>query len=98
MKKLLLLAAAVVLSIPSASFAQRVVVRVGPPPRVVEHPGPRPHAGWVWIDGHHRWDGRQYVWVAGYWTAPPRPHAVWIRGHWQHRRDGWVWIEGHWRY
>jgi WXXGXW repeat (2 copies) len=97
MKKLILLAAAVLFSLPSASFAQRIVVRVAPPPVVVEHPGPRPHPGWVWIDGHHQWDGRRYVWAHGYWIAPPRPHAVWVRGHWRHAHGGYVWVDGHWR-
>lgn len=97
MKKLLLIAAAgAMLSLPSA-FAQRIVVRVGPPPVVVEHPGPRPHPGWVWVGGYHRWDGARYNWVGGHWVEPPRPHAVWVAGHWRHDPDGWVWIEGHWR-
>lgn len=96
MKKVILLAAAVLLSIPSASFAQ-IVVRIAPPPVVVEHPGPRPHPGWVWIDGHHQWDGRRYVWAHGYWAAPPRPHAIWVRGHWGHVHGGYVWVDGHWR-
>lgn len=97
MKKLLLVAAAALLSLPPA-FAQHIYVRVGPPPVRVERPGPRPHPGWVWIGGYHRWDGRAYVWVPGRWAAPPRPHAVWIGGHWRHERGGWYWVEGHWRY
>jgi hypothetical protein len=44
----------------SAAFAQ-VVVRVAPPPPIVERhpvaPGPR----YVWVGGYHRWDGRRYV-------------------------------------
>lgn len=96
MKKLLLVATAALLSLPPA-FAQRIYVRIGPPPVVIEHPGPRPHAGWVWINGYHRWDGRAYVWVHGRWAAPPYPHAVWVDGHWRHAPGGWYWVEGHWR-
>lgn len=96
MKKLLLIATAALLSLPPA-FAQRVVVRVGPPAPIVERPGPRPHPGWVWIGGYQRWDGRAYVWVPGRWAAPPRPRAQWVPGHWRHQPGGWVWIEGHWR-
>lgn len=97
MKKLLLIAAAVTLfSVPQV-FAQSVVVRVGPPPVVIEHPGPRPHPGWAWVAGYHRWDGARYVWVPGRWVMPPRPRAVWVPGHWRRRPDGYVWIEGHWR-
>lgn len=84
--------------LPAASFAQvGVVVRVGPPAAVVEHPGPRPHEGYVWIAGYHRWDGARYVWVPGRWDRPPRPHAVWVPHHWVHRRGGYVLVEGHWR-
>ncbi len=98
-KRLLLLATAALLSIPSipSAVAQRIYVRVGPPPIRVERPGPRPHDGWVWVGGYHRWDGAHYVWVPGNWVAPPRPRAVWVPGHWRHEAGGWYWIEGHWR-
>jgi hypothetical protein len=97
MKRVLIVAAAsLLLSVPSA-FPQRIVVQVAPPPVVVEHPGPRPHDGWVWVPGYHRWDGHRYNWVGGRWAAPPRPHAVWVPGHWRHEAGGYVWIEGHWR-
>ena len=75
-----------------------VVVRVAPPAPIVEHYGPRPHPGYVWVSGYHRWDGVRYVWVPGSWVAPPRPHAVWVPHHWVHRGGGWVLVEGHWRY
>ena len=98
-KNLLIVATAALLSIPSFSpaFAQHIYVRVGPPPVVVEHPGPRPHRGWVWVGGFHRWDGGRYVWVPGHWVEPPRAHAEWVPGHWRHEAGGWYWVEGHWR-
>jgi len=98
-KNLLIVATAALLSIPSFSsaFAQRVYVRIGPPPVVVEHPGPRPHEGFVWVGGYHRWDGARYVWVPGHWVEPPRRHAEWVPGHWRHEAGGWYWVEGHWR-
>jgi hypothetical protein len=80
----------------NAAQAQ-VVIRVAPPAPVVEHYGPRPHPGYVWVGGYHRWDGARYVWTPGYWAAPPRPHAVWVAGHYVHRGGGWVFVEGHWR-
>jgi hypothetical protein len=79
--------------------AARVYVRVGPPRAVVEvrtaAPGPR-H---VWVAGHHRWDGRAYVWEAGRWVVPPRAsYRTWVPGHWAHsRRHGYYWVDGHWR-
>jgi hypothetical protein len=99
MKKLLLVATAAILSIPSipSALAQRVYVQIDPPHVIVEHHGPRPHRGWIWVDGHHQWDGHHYVWVHGYWIAPPHEHAVWVPGEWRHEPGGWFWVDGHWR-
>ena len=80
----------------TASFAQ-VIVRVAPPPVIVEHPGPPPRAGYIWTPGYHRWDGARYIWVPGRYAYPPRPHAVWVPHHWAERHGTWVFEEGHWR-
>ena len=75
----------------------RVYVASPPPPILVEtRPGP-PGSGQVWISGYHRWEGRRYVWVPGYWTVPPHHRGEWIPGHWQETRRGWRWLPGHWR-
>ncbi|MBX6360834.1 YXWGXW repeat-containing protein [Pseudacidobacterium ailaaui] len=95
MKKIAL-AGVLAFALTAPSFAQ-VIVRVAPPPVVVEHPGPPPHPGYVWVAGYHRWDGVRYVWVPGHYVLPPRPRAVWVPGHWVARRGGWVFVEGHWR-
>jgi hypothetical protein len=95
-KKLVFAALLAFSLLPAASYAQ-VYVHVGPPARIVEHPGPRPHAGWVWVGGYHRWDGAHYVWSPGEWREPPHPHAVWVAHRWEHRHGGWVLVEGHWR-
>ncbi len=100
MKKLILAAicfAGLTSGIAMNSAQAQVVVRIAPPPPIVEHYGPRPHPGYVWVGGYHRWDGARYVWVPGSWAAPPRPYAHWVPGRWAHRPGGYVWIEGHWR-
>jgi hypothetical protein len=80
-----------------AATAQ-VIVHGGPPPAViVERPGPPLHAGWVWVPGYYRWNGRRYVWVSGYWAKPPRPRAIWVPGRWVPRGGGYVWVAGYWR-
>jgi hypothetical protein len=97
-KKIALALLLAVCMAPAATTAEvGVVVRVALPAPMVEHYRPPPQPGWVWIAGYHRWDGARYVWVPGYWTAPPHPHAVWVPHHWVHRHGGWVLIEGHWR-
>ena len=86
------------LALASDPTSAQVIIHAGPPPPViVERPGPPLHAGWVWIPGYYRWNGRRYVWVNGYWGRPPRPRAVWIPGRWVPRGGGYVWIAGYWR-
>jgi hypothetical protein len=82
--------------LPVASFAQ-VVIRIGPPAPIVEHPGPPPDRGYVWIAGYHQYQGDHYVWVPGHYDRPPHPGARWVAHKWVHRGDHWVLVEGHWR-
>jgi hypothetical protein len=82
----LLTAAAVALFGTSAVFAQQIIVRVAPPPPIVERRPVRPGPAYVWTGGYHRWDGRAYIWVPGRWAVPPRRGGV------------WAWVPGHWRY
>lgn len=95
-KQLLSAAFATVLGLATAAGAQ-VYVRIAPPPRPHEVVPPPPHAGWVWRQGYHRWDGHAYVWVPGTYIAPPRPRAVWVPGHWRNTPRGYIWVAGHWR-
>jgi hypothetical protein len=82
----------------STAEAARIYVKVAPPGPVLEVRTAAPSAGYVWVAGYHRWDGRAYVWVPGRWALPPRPHAVWVAGHWAHHRaHGYYWIEGRWK-
>lgn len=75
----------------------RVYVRVGPPAPVYEVRTVAPGAGYVWVEGYHRWDGRGYVWVPGRWAVPPRSRAVWVPGHWDRDNRGYFWVQGRWR-
>lgn len=96
MKKTVLAVLLALTLLPVASYAQ-VVIRVGPPPVIVEHPGPRPGPGYVWIGGYHRWDGARYVWVPGHYELPPHRGAHWVAHRYVRRGGGWVFVEGHWR-
>jgi WXXGXW repeat (2 copies) len=82
------------LSVPALS---QVVIRVGPPAPIVEHPGPPPHPGYVWIPGYHRWDGHRYVWVGGHYAHPPHHGAEWVPDRYDRHGDGYVYTPGHWR-
>jgi len=89
----MVLAGGLVLPIAAAD----VVVKIAPPHAIVERRGPPPGAGYVWIDGYHRWDGNAYVWVPGRWELPPAGHHHWVAHRWVHRDGGWALVEGHWR-
>jgi hypothetical protein len=95
MKKFLLMAVASAVLCTGTAFAQ-VIVRVAPPPPIVEHHEAE-RRGFVWVDGYHRWDGHRYIWVHGRWVHPPRPGVAWVPGHWDPRPGGYIWVEGHWR-
>jgi hypothetical protein len=85
------------LSLAGIAAAQRVYVRVGPPPVVVERRPVRPGPLYVWEPGYQNWNGSAYVWAPGSWALPPRRGGVWIAGRWVHGRRGWYWVGGHWR-
>jgi len=52
MKKALSAVVLALCLVPAAAFAQvGIVVRVAPPAPIVEHYGPAPRPGWVWIAG-----------------------------------------------
>ena len=77
--------------------AADVVVRIAPPRVVVEKRGRAPGPGYVWIQGHHNWNGQGYEWAQGKWDRPPQPHSRWVAHRWTHQRNGWVLVDGHWR-
>jgi hypothetical protein len=88
---------AVIASIMSVASQAQVAIRIGPPPPVVEHYGPPPRPGWVWVGGFHRWDGARYVWVAGHYAAPPRPGVRWVPDGYYRRGGQYYYRHGYWR-
>jgi hypothetical protein len=73
-----------------------VYVETSPPEPVVEVVSVSPGAGYCWIPGRYRWDGRSYVWLSGRWQLAPRGRTVWISGRWERHPRGWFWVEGRW--
>jgi hypothetical protein len=69
-----------------------------PPPRVeVVPPPPAPIEREVWVPGHWRWNGRDYVWDSGHYIERPSVRAEYESGHWVQTAGGWTWVPGHWR-
>jgi WXXGXW repeat (2 copies) len=80
------------------SFARtQVYVGIAPPAPVIETPGPRPGAAYVWTPGYYRWSGGRYVWARGRWMMPPPHYHRYTAGHWVHARHGWYYRDGRWR-
>ncbi|OZI37558.1 hypothetical protein CAL29_03895 [Bordetella genomosp. 10] len=89
------LAAGVATVTAAAVHAQEIIIApmAPPPPRVEVVPAPRP--GYVWDNGHWRWEHGRYVWIEGYWR-PVRVGRAWVPGHWQEHGPNWRWVPGHW--
>jgi hypothetical protein len=76
--------------------AQSVSIRIGtpPPPMVYERPWAPPYRSAVWLPGHHEWIGGRWVWIAGYYTYPPRRGGYWMPARYHHG----YYYPGHWAY
>jgi hypothetical protein len=69
-----------------------------PPPDRSETPPPQPGPQYVWVAGHYSWDGNDFQWHSGQWTAPPTGYHTWVPGRWQQTGDNnWVYVEGQWQ-
>jgi hypothetical protein len=64
---------------------QVLVVRTAPPPIRYEARPRMPAPGFVWVSGYWAVQRGNWVWVAGRWDRPPRPHAIWVPHHWEKR-------------
>ena len=77
----------------------QVIVAVKPvrPAVVVAKPA-KVRTGYIWVDGHWRYNQRQarYVWVKGTWIRAKRNHRY-VAGHWVSTRSGYKWVPGRWR-
>lgn len=80
----------------SSASAQsgEVIIRVAPPAPRVEARGSI-RAGYEWVPGYWRWEGRRHAWVSGHWERA-RAGYVWQPARWQRRYDGWVFVPGRW--
>ena len=97
-KVMVSMSAAALLSVVAPAHAARVVVRVAPPPLIVEPiPAPSPRGYYTWRPGYWSWAGARYVWMPGLYVAAPRVGAVWVPGRWVAGGRGWVWVGGRWR-
>lgn len=77
------------------------VIPKQPPEPIEEMPAEQKPEGdnLQWIPGYWAWDGerKDYLWVSGFWRAPP-PGRTWVPGHWNAVAEGgWQWVPGLWQ-
>jgi hypothetical protein len=67
-----------------------------PPAARAEELPQQPSEDAVWIDGFHRWTGRDYLWTPGAWVVP-EPGATYAPPSVVRRRGGdLLYYEGRW--
>ncbi len=77
---------------------QPVIVNNAPPPRQVFNRPVAPFGGAVWVDGHWRWNGNQYMWVNGRYIRPRGQNYTYVQPGWSTYNGRYVYTRGHWRH
>jgi hypothetical protein len=91
--------AALLLSLPTASFAQvsiGVAVNIGPPALPVYDQPICPGANYIWTPGYWAWNSYDYYWVPGTWVVAPAYGLLWTPGWWGWGNGGYFWHTGYW--
>ena len=54
-------------------------------------------SGYVWIEGHWKWNRklRNYVWVDGH-LVKRKKGKIWLSGQWESLNGGWIYTSGKW--
>ena len=83
----------------SVQSQAQVVVAVKPArPKVVVVKPARARRGYIWVDGHWKWNKRtkNYTWVKGRWVRARRGFTY-VPGRWVAAPGGFKWVAGHWK-
>jgi WXXGXW repeat (2 copies) len=87
----------ILLSVPTASFAQfGISVSFGPPAIPVYEQPICPGDGYIWTPGYWAWDGNDYYWVPGTWVLAPEVGFFWTPGYWGWGGSAFIFQEGYW--
>lgn len=79
---------------PASAQQGEIIIRTAPPAPRAEVRG-SVRAGYEWVPGYWRWEGRRHVWVGGHWERVRRGY-YWEPARWDRRGGGWVFIPGRW--
>ena len=76
---------------------KRVVVVKPVNPHVYVHKPIYLKAGYIWVDGHWKYNRRthNYVWVKGH-SMKQKRGKIWVSGRWVEVRGGWTYKSGFW--
>ncbi|CAN7233308.1 YXWGXW repeat-containing protein [Caballeronia sp. LjRoot34] len=84
-----------VAAVAGSASAEVIIVAPNAPPPVRVESVPPARVGYVWDNGHWRWEHGRYVWNQGHWQVE-RVGYHWVPGHWIARGGAWRWMPGHW--
>ncbi len=92
------LVAAIMMALPSASFAGIYVsVNFAPPPLPMYEQPPIPGDGYLWTPGYWAYSDDGYFWVPGTWVEVPYQGALWTPGYWDYSDEGdYAFHDGYW--
>jgi hypothetical protein len=95
----MLMLAAVLLSLPLASYGQiniGIAVNIAPPVLPVYAQPICPGPNYIWTPGYWAWSGYDYYWVPGTWVVAPAVGLLWTPGYWGWGTGGYFWHAGYW--
>jgi len=91
------LAAAIMMALPTTSFAGFYLsVNVAPPPLPYYEQPPIPGDGYIWVPGYWAYSDDGYFWVPGTWVLAPYEGALWTPGYWGWSNGYYVFRPGYW--
>ena len=93
----LLLFAALIVAMPSATSAQVAVsITIAPPVLPVYVQPVCPGPGYIWTPGYWAYSEDGYYWVPGTWVEPPEVGFLWTPGYWGWGDGVYLWHAGYW--
>ena len=96
-KRILVLIALLVITLPLSSFGRVFVsITIAPPVIPVYAQPVCPGDRYIWIPGYWAYGDEGYYWVPGTWVRAPFVGALWTPGYWAWHDGVYGWNDGYW--